>query len=306
MFRPLVVLFLSLTLSACELFPQRDEEKNTALHLKLLEELETLEQQGHFDPQNVNVVLINRYGKSFGGTVVLESAEDSDWQSAEDMVNTCLTRINGRALGNIKRCLRSTYPSEDRLRYSHGGIAFKFPGRNWQVVQSLRSRETEIHFQWYGTLLEFVDIPLVDHRIELIVPDLELQNSIAKKMLVEQAGNTLIDPDYNLVAKPFQTQEQMSNQFVLEMVAVALQDPERPNTRINAQLYLREQGYRPSVILLGGFQTLTKWDQFFGTIDLSDQLYAREFEVGEMITILSIRQLLQKLGRVSIVQEVRL
>ena len=307
MIRPLLG-FVALGLFAgCDLFPRRDAEVNARLYEAVVAELNALEAQGLIDPKNASVVLINRYGTSFSGTVVLEG-QDADGNPLDSaaMVERCLADTGSRAIAGMKRCLRKTFPSNNRLRYSHGGIAFKLPGRPWDVRQSLRSVETAVHFQWFGSLRQFVDIPLVDHRLELLVPDLDLQRAIAQDLLYEDSGATLIGPVYNLAANPFQTREQMSNQFVLEVAAAAMQNPELANSRTNAQVYLREQGYRPSIILLGGYQTFIRFDNLFPTIDLSDLPYARRYEVGELITVLSIRQFLQRQSRITAVREVAL
>lgn len=307
MMRP-ILGFLILTLFAgCELFPRRDATANARLYDAVIAELNALEAQGFIDPSNASVVLINRYGTSFGGTVVLEGQNpDGGYLDSVTMADQCIDERSSRNVGRVKRCLRQRFLSDDRLRYSHGGIAYKLPGRAWEVRQSLRSVETTVHFQWYGSLKQFVDIPLIDQRVELVVPDLALQTAMARDLLIENSGATLIDPVYNLVSKPFQTQEQMSNQFVLEIAAAAMQSPGLSNTRANAQAFLRENGYRPSIILLGGFQSLTRFDGIFPTIDLSALPYARRYEVGELITVLSVKQFLQRLGRVSAVREVSL
>ena len=305
MFRPLISLLFALFLAGCDLFPVRNEEQNAALYHSVLAQLNALERDGLLNPNTASIVLVSRHGTSFGGTITLagEGAEGRA-MNAEQMTQHCLTETRSQRTGAIKRCLRTRFRTDDELRYSHGGIAIKLPGRDWTVRQSLRDVNTGEHFQWYGTLESFVDIPLVKPRIELMVPDLDLQNRLASRLLIERAGNRIIDPDYNLVSQPFQTDEQMSNQFVLELVASALQSPGLSASRANAQAYLRAHGFRPSVILLGGIQTVTKLDSLFGTIDLSNQPYARRYEVGEMITVLSIRKFLQGLGRLSTIRDV--
>lgn len=307
MARVFTFLSLILLLTGCELFPTRNAERNAQLYQAVLVELRSLEAQGLIDPNTASAVLISRYGTSFGGTIALEGRDGTGRpMGAEAMTEACLNQTGSLVTGVIKRCLRQNYASADSLEYSHAGIAYRLPGKEWRVRQSLRAIETAVHFQWFGSLRQFIDIPLVEYRVEIIVPDLALQNRLAQGLLVDRAGERLIDPVYNLVSKPFQTEEQMSNQFVLELVASAMQGPSTPISRTNAQRFLRANGYSATVILLGGFQSLTKWDQFFGTIDLSDQPYAKRYEVGELITVLSARKFMQAMGRVRAVREVKL
>ena len=98
----------------------------------------------------------------------------------------------------------------------------------------------------------------------------------------------------------------MSNQFVLELIAIAMQPADMPINRANAQAKLRELGYEPTVVQLGGLQTFTKYDNLFGTIDLSEQPYTRRYEVAELITVLSLRKFMDRTGRVQAVLNVEL
>ena len=308
MIRLITLALCLLLMTGCDLFPQHRVDKTQALYRATLAELDALERQGFLNPNAVSLVFIARYGTSFGRAAILEGRDGATNTplAAQTMVQYCIEQRQTEQPAKIKACLRALFLRDEDLRYSHGGIAYKIPGQQWYVHQSLRSKVDQQHFQWFGTLQQFIDIALVEHRIQLIVPDTDLQRHLVQKLLVEHAGDDLITPNYNLVAGPFQTHEQMSNQFILEILGAALQPPAWQNTRKNAQGYLRSRGFRPTVILLGGIQSLAKWDQIFPTIDLSQQPYARKYEIGEMITVRSIRQFLLKTGRVSAVREIEI
>ena len=299
------VLFAAL--AACDLFPTRDAAQNAILLSQLQDALDDLERQQYLDPETPSFVLINRYGTTFGASRTLEGQSESGTPlGAEDMLQACFAMGESRRLVDIKACLRQTFASDQQLRYSHAGIAFRLPGRGWSVRQSLRSSQTGEHFQWFGSLAEFVDIPLIEPRIELVVPTLELQDRMTQRILRESATTALIDPDYNLVAGAFQTEEQMSNQFVLELLASAMQPQELPVSRAHAQAYLAQAGYAPTVVLLGGLRSIAKWDALIPSVDLDAQPYARTYEIGEFISVLSVKQFLSAQGQVATRLEISL
>ncbi len=298
--RPLFAILICLAVTACDLFPRRDVAQNGILLSRLQDTLNDLEHQQYLNPETPSFVLINRYGTTFGGSRALEGQSESGTPlGARDMLRVCFKMTESKHVADVKACLRQTFPSSQQLRYSHAGIAFRLPGRGWSVRQSLRSGQTGEHFQWFGSLAEFVDIPLIKPRIELIVPTLDLQARLAQRILQESATTALIDPDYNLVAGAFQTQEQMSNQFVLELLASAMQPKDAPVSRAQAQSYLAQTGYAPTVVLLGGLRSIAKWDTLIPTVDLDSQSYARTYEVGEFISVLSVRQYLSAQGQLA-------
>ena len=303
--RLLILLALCMTLVGCELIPRRNAKANAQLYQAVLAELSALEAAGMIDPSKPAAVVLARYGTSVGGSIPLAARHgDGRRYTAQEMIASCQKSTGTHRARRVKRCLRTTFASGETMLYSHAGIAFRLPGRAWQVRQSLRSIETSIHQQWYSTLEQFVDISLIDTRLMIMVPDLDLQERLVRGFLVYRSGQKLITPVYNLVADPFQTREQMSNQFVLELLAMAMQPADMPISRANAQAKLRALGYEPTIIQLGGVQTLTKYDNLFGTIDLSAQPYTRRYEIGEMITVLSMRKFMRKTGRIQAIRDV--
>ena len=305
--RTVAFLGFLLFLTGCDLFPRRDAEANAALTQNILRQLDALEEQGLLDPDTISFVYVHRFGTGFGSSQLLEGRDETTgaYLGAEDMLAFCLANTDDPQPLSIRRCLKRTYAISADLRYAHAGLAYKLPGQSWYIRQSLRASDSGLHFQWFGTLHDFVDIPLIDTRIEILVPTIDLQTKLAQALFQEHVGDVLIDPDYNLVAGPFQDREQMSNQYVLEITAAALRPPETPLTRSHVQAYLRDQGFRPDVILLGGLRSLAKWDTLIPTVDLSDQPYARKYEIGEMITVRSVRTFLTQGGHITQRLEIR-
>lgn len=66
----------------------------------------------------------------------------------------------------------------------------------------------------------------------------------------------LHQPHYSMVAYPFATAYQNSNQWVLEVLASAGADPGRVATRQEAQSWLQSSGYQPSEMRIGVFKRL--------------------------------------------------
>lgn len=295
-----VFTLVLIAFSGCDLFPQRNEEANGQLVSKLISELELLESRGLFKKDAVNFAIINRYGTSYGGSRALEGFNtDGSSISLDEMVEHCINSTGTTEETSVIPCLRESYIAAEQPRFSHAGILYKIPGQDWSVRQSLRSTKTGKHFQWFGSLEQFVDIPLIERRIEVLIPTHEIQSRMSRAILIEGAGSDLIDPDYNLVAKPFQTEEQMSNQFVLEIMASVLQPLGQPISRENAQAYLAEKNYRPSIILLGGVRSFAKWDNLIPTMNLKDQPLVRKYEIGEFISVMSVRKFLESEGVVA-------
>ena len=301
------LLVALLFLTGCHLFPKLDRAGNALMIQELKARLDAREAAGLLEPENASVVFVHRHGTSFGNSLILKGSDETGQPlSAQDMIAACLAMTNSRALPPVKRCLRETYASAEPLRYSHTGLAYKLPGREWQVRQSLRAGDSGVHFQWYGTLDDFVDVSLIAPRIEVLIPTKEMQQNLARVLLIDGAGSLLIDPDYNLVAGPFQTQEQMSNQFILEIVAAALQDPSLPISRANSQAYLADSDYQPTILTLRGLRSLGKFDALFSTLHYDQQPYARRYETGEIITVTSVRAFLQDQGLITDIFEVGL
>lgn len=64
----------------------------------------------------------------------------------------------------------------------------------------------------------------------------------------------LREPRYNLVAHPWATRYQQSNQWLIETLAGAFEPA--ASDRPRAQAWLRLQGYEPTVLHLGTFTRL--------------------------------------------------
>ncbi|MBL8383249.1 MAG: DUF2145 domain-containing protein [Burkholderiales bacterium] len=146
--------------------------------------------------------------------------------------------------------------SRHGLRYSHLGFAWRdHPRGAWFVVHELNAcgaATSDLHDEGLGNF--FLD-DLFDHEALLLLPPPATQARLSA-LLAAGPALALHGRHYNLVAHPFSTRYQNSNQWVLEMLAAALAPDGAVASRAAAQRWLREAGYRPTTIRLGTLERL--------------------------------------------------
>ena len=92
------------------------------------------------------------------------------------------------------------------------------------------------------------------YETKVVVPSPAAQRRIAAA-LAAGTGLRMHEDHYNLVAYPYATRYQNSNQWALETVAAAL--AERPiATRAQAQAWLSRNGYQPATVHIGALERL--------------------------------------------------
>ena len=138
------------------------------------------------------------------------------------------------------------------LKYSHAGLAFRGgPGQPWRVYELLNECGTADSALWVDGLANFfLDNPFTLDALVLVPPP----------KLAARLGEVLRDPAalhgfhgkrYNMVAYPFSTKYQNSNQWVLEVLAAAEASDVRIRTREQAQSWLKMVGYTPTEMRIG-------------------------------------------------------
>jgi hypothetical protein len=145
--------------------------------------------------------------------------------------------------------------SRYRLRWSHMGFAYRAsPDAPWRVLHKLNHCASSDAALYREGLAEFfLDSP---HRYEAAVLGLspEAQAALLPRLQDEAWLMATHEPRYSMLAYPWATRYQQSNQWLIEVLARALQPSLR--TRADAQAWLQGQGYRPSVITLGALTRL--------------------------------------------------
>ncbi|HEY1091381.1 MAG TPA: DUF2145 domain-containing protein [Burkholderiaceae bacterium] len=140
------------------------------------------------------------------------------------------------------------------LRWSHLGYVYRDEAGRWRVLHKLNecaSAQGSIYRQGLGEF--FMDRP---YRYEAAYAVLKPELQAALLPLLRENGRVLAlnEPHYNMLAYPFSTRYQQSNQWALETLVLAA----RPRTasREQAQAWLQLEGYRPTTLHLSAFTRL--------------------------------------------------
>lgn len=157
------------------------------------------------------------------------------------------------------------------LRYSHLAYAWRdHPQGRWLVVHELNhcgSAESALYDEGLGNF--FLD-NMFAYETRLVFPGPEQQARLAQ-VLGGKLAQRLHEPHYNMLAWPFATRYQNSNQWVLEVWAAAQMLENVPGnavqetadgklragpTRSQAQSWLRAAGYKPGVVHISAMTRL--------------------------------------------------
>jgi hypothetical protein len=106
---------------------------------------------------------------------------------------------------------------------------------------------------------------------------------------------SLYQPQYNMVSYPWATKYQNSNQWLLEVLAAAWAPPGTVFNRQQAQAWLKQSGYQPTLLRLGPLERLggrmfranIAFDDHPNELRFSDQIYT--------VTVESIVELARRL-----------
>jgi hypothetical protein len=142
------------------------------------------------------------------------------------------------------------------LRYSHLGFVYRdqMNGKPvWRIVHKLNhcgTADSALYRQGVGEF--FLDGP---HRYEAAFAVLEpaLQSKLLPLLRDNQRVARLNEKRYSMVAYPWATTYQQSNQWALETLAMAA---DGATSRQQAQAWLQAQGYQPTTLKLGAFTRL--------------------------------------------------
>lgn len=138
--------------------------------------------------------------------------------------------------------------SKHGLRYSHMAFALRdHPKGRWLLTHMLNECATAVSTLYDEGLGNFFLDDVFEFEAIVVVPTRELQ----QRLLAVHASAlplALYEKSYSLIAHPFATCHQNSNQWVLEQIAAALAPPGQVAQRADAQRWLGAQGYVPSRI----------------------------------------------------------
>lgn len=142
------------------------------------------------------------------------------------------------------------------LRYSHLGFAWRdHPKGHWRVVHELNqcgTTHSEIYDEGLGNF--FLD-DLWRMEAVVLIPTPETQTRL-QTLLRERRHLKLHSDHYNMVAYPFSTRYQNSNQWALEVIAAALSRDVDVRSREQAQQWLKLAGYQPTELRIDALTRL--------------------------------------------------
>lgn len=146
--------------------------------------------------------------------------------------------------------------SKHGLRYSHMAFALRdHPKGRWHLTHMLNqcgTGESSLYDEGLGNF--FLDDVFVFESI-IVIPAPALQ---ARLLAVAATALplTLHERSYSLIAHPYATRHQNSNQWVLEQIAAAMAAPGEVNNRGEAQRWLRAREFAPSEIRIAPFERI--------------------------------------------------
>lgn len=182
------------------------------------------------------------------------------------------------------------------LKYSHAGLAFRSaPQQPWRVYELLNECGSADSALWVDGLANFfLENPFTLDAL-MIVPPPKVAARLGEVLRDPAALHGLHGSRYSMVAYPFSTKYQNSNQWVLELLASAEASDFRIRTREQAQSWLKMAGYTPTemhigpLTRLGGrvFKANIAFDDHPSALRFSDRINA--VTVDSMLAFLRAR-----------------
>ena len=138
--------------------------------------------------------------------------------------------------------------SQYHLTYSHMAFAWRpAPGQPWSVIHELNqcgTANSSLFDEGLGNL--FLD-NMFAYRTLIVIPSARTQERMAA-LLASGDMRKFHGRPYNMVAYPFSTEFQNSNQWLLETLAAAMAQDSVIANRGDAQAWLKLAGYRPTTL----------------------------------------------------------
>ncbi len=141
------------------------------------------------------------------------------------------------------------------LRWSHFALAYRDgEGKPWRVVHKLNYCGTPVATVYRQGLGEFFLDRMFRYESAIVVLAPEVQAKLLPVLRDNQRVMQWHTEAYNMLAYPWSTRYQQSNQWALETLAGAM-DP-NATTRRQAQAWLQLRDYQPTTLHLGAMTRL--------------------------------------------------
>lgn len=141
------------------------------------------------------------------------------------------------------------------LRHSHLAFLLRDDNGRWRAVHLLNRCKTDSSQLYYEGLANFLGETAAHSDMRVGVPSAPVRAAL-RALLQPPAtlARSLHETRYNVIAYPFRTDFQNSNQWVLEVLAAAMAQADGAAVladRAQAQAWLRKHDYLPSVLHIG-------------------------------------------------------
>lgn len=173
--------------------------------------------------------------------------------------------------------------SQYHLRYSHMAFVWRpKQGGPWSVIHELNqcgTANSSLFDEGLGNL--FLD-DMFAYQTMIVIPSQETQSRLAA-MLADHTILKFHTREYNMLAYPFSTQFQNSNQWLLETLSAAMAHDARIEDRTQAQAWLKMAAYQPTTLEIPTMKRLGA-DFFRANISFNDHPFARRM-AGQIDTV---------------------
>ncbi|MCR9212366.1 MAG: DUF2145 domain-containing protein [Proteobacteria bacterium] len=192
--------------------------------------------------------------------------------------------------------------SSKGLKYTHAGIVWRDTvSSKWQISHVLNDCEADTAKFYQHGLLDFFLTDLFSNDILVTVPVPELQAGLID-LLAKEDAMKVFSPKYSMIAYPWQTEIQNSNQWILEVIAMAQGSLEgqKIRSRVEAQEYLKEKSFQGSVIRVWFFESL------FGALfkeNVSFSDHTEEERAAGKYEFVSVKSLVNYLSQTGVLEK---
>ncbi len=140
------------------------------------------------------------------------------------------------------------------LQWSHFGYAYREDDGSWRVLHKLNACGTARADLYRQGIAEFFLDDPYRFQAAMVVLTPDVQARLLPVLRDNALAATLHTPDYSMVAYPWATRYQQSNQWAIETLAYAMEPG--AGTRARAQAWLQFKGYEPTVLHLNAMERL--------------------------------------------------
>lgn len=182
------------------------------------------------------------------------------------------------------------------LRHSHLGFVLKdSTSGQWRVMHLLNTCGTADAAIWREGLANFFLDDLFSYESLIIIPSIEAQQKLLGKLADPTQYLALFTAHYNMLAYPFATRYENSNQWALELLTKAYADKLDIDTREKSQQWLKLMGYEPTTLDLGPMTRLGG-RMFRANVAFDDHPNDRRYAGKiDIVTVVSMTRFLRKI-----------